>query len=265
MLAAVNFAGSALLRDFTPLEAGRAPRRSRRDRRAARAAAAAAELLLTDASDDRPGQPTGWRAEGIELEPPPSETSPACVAEARFLAHRLRELADAGVPRGDMVVLLRAFTHVDAYEEALDRAGLAPYVVGGRGYWSQQQVEDALRLLGVIANPLDDELLFGALASPACGVSPDALWLLRQAARDPEGRPLHVWPTIDDGRVAGGDPGRATPSASAGSARSSPACEPRRRCCRSTRWSTGRSPPSTTTWPCWPARTGAGGWPTCAS
>ncbi len=96
-------------------------------------------------------------------------------------------------------MLLRAFTHVDAFEEALDRAGLAPYVVGGRGYWSQQQVEDTLRLLGVVANPLDDELLFGALASPACGVSPDALWLLRQAARDPDGRPRHVWPTIADG------------------------------------------------------------------
>ena len=64
-------------------------------------------------------------------------------------------------------MLLRAFTHVDAYEEALGRAGLAPYVVGGRGYWSQQQVEDVLRAAGTIANPLDDEALFGALASPA--------------------------------------------------------------------------------------------------
>jgi ATP-dependent helicase/nuclease subunit A len=203
VLAAVNFAGSALLRDFTPLEAGREatderaqpPRGGATEPRGG----PATELLLTDASDERPGQPTGWRAEGIELQPPPAEASPACVAEARFLAHRLRELADAGVSRSDMVVLLRAFTHVDAYEEALDRAGLAPYVVGGRGYWSQQQVEDALRLLGVIANPLDDELLFGALASPACGASPDALLLLRQAARSPEGRPLHVWPTVKAG------------------------------------------------------------------
>src|SRR5207237_1971980 len=127
--------------------------------------------------DDASGN--GWRAEDRELEPPPGERSPTCVAEARYLAQRLRELADAGVPRSDMVVLLRAFTHVDAYEEALERAGLAPFVVGGRGYWSQQQVEDALRLLGVVANPLDDECLFGALASPACGASPDALWLLR--------------------------------------------------------------------------------------
>ena len=180
------------------------PRRSRLDYGAATSAEPdggepAVELLLTDASDDRPGQATGWRAEGIELQPPQSEGSPAYVAEARFLAQRLRELADAGVPRGDMVVLLRAFTHVDAYEEALERAGLSPYVVGGRGYWSQQQVEDVLRLLGVVANPLDDELLFGALASPACGVSPDALWLLRQATRPREGNPLHVWPTVEAG------------------------------------------------------------------
>ena len=84
---------------------------------------------------------------------------------------------------GEMVVLLRAFTHVDAYEEALERAGLRPYVVGGRGYWSGQQVGDLLALLRVIANPLDDEALLGALSSPAFGVSPDALWLLRRAGR----------------------------------------------------------------------------------
>ena len=149
-----------------------------------------------DLTHDAEGRGNAWRADEIELQPPPAESNPAYVAEARFLAQRLRALADDGVPRGEMVVLLRAFTHVDAFEEALERAGLSPYVVGGRGYWSQQQVEDALRILGVIANPLDDELLFGALASPACGASPDSLWLLRHAALDPDGRPGHVWPTI---------------------------------------------------------------------
>ena len=104
------------------------------------------------------------------------------MAESRFLAERLRELADTGTPRGEMVVLLRAFTHLDAYEDSLARAGLRPYVVGGRGYWSQQQVVRRLRPAGAIANPLDDQSLFGALASPACGVSPDTLWLLRAAA-----------------------------------------------------------------------------------
>ncbi len=103
-----------------------------------------------------------------------------------------------------MVVLLRAFTHLDAYEDSLERAGLRPYTVGGQGYWSHQQVGDVCALLATIANPLDDERLFGALASPACGAAPDTLWLLRRAA----GGGRHIWPVLE--RVAG--VGEAEPS-----------------------------------------------------
>ena len=179
-----------------------------------------------------------WKAEGIELEPPPSEGNWATVAQARALAERLRELVDSGeAGAGEIVVLLRAFTHVDAYEEALARFGLEPYVVGGRGYWSQQQVEDLLRLLAVVANPLDDEMLFGALASPAAEVSPDALWLLRAAT----GHRRHVWPTVESAfgagdREVGWTTPKAllrsipkTPSGCGRSARRSPRCAPRRR------------------------------------
>jgi ATP-dependent helicase/nuclease subunit A len=152
----------------------------------------AVELLLT-ARD-------GWDAEEIELEPAIDGRTPLnCLAEARFLAARLRALADAGIGRGEMVVLLRAYTHLDAYEDSLERAGLRPYVVGGRGYWSQQQVSDVCALLATIANPLDDQALFGALASPACGAAPDTLWLLRAAA----GRRRHVWPALERAAGAG--------------------------------------------------------------
>jgi ATP-dependent helicase/nuclease subunit A len=148
------------------------------------------ELLLT-ARD-------GWDADGIDLEPAiDGATALHCLAEARAVAERLRQLADVGVDRGEMVVLLRAFTHLDAYEDSLERAGLRPYVVGGRGYWSQQQVADVCALLATIANPLDDQALFGALASPACGVAPDTLWLLRAAA----GKRRCVWPAVE--RAAG--------------------------------------------------------------
>jgi ATP-dependent exoDNAse (exonuclease V) beta subunit len=148
------------------------------------------ELLLT-ASD-------GWDEEGVDLDPTVDGRTPLnYLAEARALASRLRELAEAGVPRGEMVVLLRAFTHLDAHEDSLERAGLRPYVVGGRGYWSQQQVGDVCALLATIANPLDDQALFGALASPACGVAPDTLWLLRMAA----GQRRRVWPALE--RAAG--------------------------------------------------------------
>ena len=185
VLAAVNTVGRTLLGEFAELSAGR------RD-----SGPGAVELLLT-LDEGRGKEARKWKTEEIELDPPPSGSAPRIVAEARFLAERLRELVDAGeAERGEIVVLLRAFTHVDAYEEALQRAGLRPFVVGGRGYWTQQQVEDLIRLLGVVANPRDDEYLFGALASFANGVSPDALWLLRRAAADENDRPRHVWPVL---------------------------------------------------------------------
>ncbi len=181
VIGAVNAFGHQLLGEsFQPLRVGAEPATPLPEK------GAAVELLLT-ARD-------GWDEEGIDLLPTVDGRTPLnCLAEARFVAERLRRLTDAGVPRGEMVVLLRAFTHLDAYEDSLERAGLRPYVVGGRGYWSQQQVADVCALLATIANPLDDKALFGALASPACGVTPDTLWLLRASA----GRRRRVWPAVE--------------------------------------------------------------------
>jgi ATP-dependent exoDNAse (exonuclease V) beta subunit len=178
VLAAVNALGAALLGPrFEPLKVGAAPSGPPPN--------PATELLLV--GED------GWDEEETELRRPEDDPSPASrVAEAQFLAKRLQELADENVPPGDMVVLLRARTHVGAYERALTDAGLSPYVVGGRGYWSSQQVDDALSLLRCVANPLDDQALLGALAGPAGAVLPGTLWLLRRAA----GERRHLWPTL---------------------------------------------------------------------
>jgi ATP-dependent helicase/nuclease subunit A len=146
LIAATNSLGGGLIGPgFRPLTVGAEP-----PPEPAGPAGPRVDLLLTGKE--------GWDDLDLELAVD-DQTPKRYVAEARFLAGRLRELADAGTPRGEMVVLLRAFTRVDAYEEALERAGLRPYVVGGRGYWSQQQVEDVRALLAVIANPLDDEHL----------------------------------------------------------------------------------------------------------
>jgi ATP-dependent exoDNAse (exonuclease V) beta subunit len=180
IVATANAVGSRMLEGFKPLTVGSAPQGDAPPN-------PCVELLLTERR--------GWDAEGIELQLPVDDRTPVeSVAEARFLAARLRELTERhGVARGDIVVLLRAFTRVDAFEEALQRAGLRPYVVGGRGYWSQQQVEDVRCLLSVVANPLDDEPLLGALASPACGVLPDTLWILRRAS----GAREHLWRALE--------------------------------------------------------------------
>jgi ATP-dependent exoDNAse (exonuclease V) beta subunit len=199
ILALTNAMGLGLLDGFEPLSAavGGAPPTE-----------PITELLLT--TDDR----KGWEAEETGLPRVDDDPSPGPkVAEARRLAARLRELADDGEDPADMVVLLRAFTHVTAFERALTEAGLDPYVVGGRGFWSQQQIEDLRSLLAVVANPLDDEALFGALASPACALSPDTLWLLRKTAtvKREDGRESvrHVWPVVRDlterGEIGQGD------------------------------------------------------------
>jgi ATP-dependent helicase/nuclease subunit A len=181
VIGAVNAIGEKLLGEsFHPLRVGAPPTHPTPP-----GAGPPVELLLT-ARD-------GWDDEGIDLAPATdADTPPNHLAEARFVAARLRELAESGVARGEMVVLLRAFTHLDAYEDSLERAGLRPYTIGGRGYWSQQQVADVCALLATIANPLDDRSLFGALASPACAAAPDTLWLLRAAA----GRRRQVWPAL---------------------------------------------------------------------
>ncbi|MGZ5375414.1 MAG: UvrD-helicase domain-containing protein, partial [Solirubrobacterales bacterium] len=206
IVAATNAIGTALLDRFEPLTAAvTSP--------APGEGAPLVEMLLT--VDDK----KAWEAEETEL--PRLRDDPSSgskVAEARRLAARLRELVDAGTDPADIVVLMRAFTHVATMERALGEAGLDPYVVGGRGFWSQQQIEDLRCLLAVVANPLDDEALFGALASPACGVLPDTLWLLRQAGRvageNGHDQLFQVWPLVRD-IVEGREPEVGDPAAAA--------------------------------------------------
>ena len=79
-----------------------------------------------------------------------------------------------------MVVLVRATASLRLLEEALEEQGLPTYVVGGRGYWSQEQVRDGLAWLRVLANPHDEEALLTVLASPFHGADTDELVRLTQ-------------------------------------------------------------------------------------
>ncbi len=110
--------------------------------------------------------------------------TPWRAAEARLLARRVDELTTHGPYRpGEVVLLLRATTHIGVYERALEERGIPTYVLGGRGYWSQQQVADLRAYLAALANPLDELALHSVLASPLGGVSLDALVMVAAAAR----------------------------------------------------------------------------------
>jgi ATP-dependent helicase/nuclease subunit A len=169
---------------YTPLVAGRAE-----------AAGTAAEdeprveLLVIDRS-------AAW--EGADLVAP-GAVPPAPfwrLAEARLLAARIRELIDAGRPPGEIVLLLRATGDLAVYERALVERGVPTYVIGGRGYWSQQQVRDLVAYLSVLANPRDGVALYTLLASPLVGLTSGGLVHVAAAARAAGRDPW--WTLIDD-------------------------------------------------------------------
>ena len=161
---------------FAPLRAGDRP-------------PAGADLRLFDPDPPQGGPPVellvtdrrGW--EDVDPGLAALEPSAARRAEARLVAHRLRAELDAGRRPGDVVVLVRAAASLRLLEQALEEQGLPTYVVGGRGYWSQEQVRDGLAYLATLANPRDEAALYGVLASPFCGASADALVLLAEAGR----------------------------------------------------------------------------------
>jgi ATP-dependent exoDNAse (exonuclease V) beta subunit len=153
------------------------------------------ELLVTDTR--------GWDDVadlGLEL---PGE-QPWRRAEARLVAQRLREEVDRGRRPGEIAVLVRAASSLRLLEQALEERGLPTYVVGGRGYWSQEQVRDGLAYLSVLANPRDEEALHAVLASPFAGVGADALVLAARAGAQAGG----AWAALK-AAFAGADAGAA--------------------------------------------------------
>lgn len=79
----------------------------------------------------------------------------------------------------DIVVLFRALTNVQLYENALREYGLEYYLVGGKAFYAQQEVFDLLNLCRCLSDPDDAVSLLGVLRSPFFGLSDDALQALR--------------------------------------------------------------------------------------
>ena len=147
--------------------------------------------------------------------------TPWRAAEARLLAKRVHELQQAGWEWRDIVLLFRATTHMSFYERALDERGIPTHVVGGRGYWAQQQVADLRHWLAAL-NPLDELAVYSVLASPLAGLSLDAVALIgmeaQRTGRDRGGccAARHWGAALARGRAPRGRVRRAVRGASAG-------------------------------------------------
>ena len=124
--------------------------------------------------------------------------------EALVVADRIAALIwEQGWRPRDVVVLLRALTHVDELETALVAQGLPFYVVQGRGYYDREELGDLFALLRSLVNPHDDMSLVTALRSPLGAVRDDVLYLLRLQADRAGGTSL--WEAMQEHEVDGAD------------------------------------------------------------
>jgi len=76
-------------------------------------------------------------------------------AQSRFIAQKILELREEGVPLGEMAVLFRSSFHSFDLEIELSRHGLPFVKRGGMKFIETAHVKDLLAHLRVVANPLD--------------------------------------------------------------------------------------------------------------
>ncbi|KUI36489.1 ATP-dependent DNA helicase [Mycobacterium sp. GA-2829] len=94
------------------------------------------------------GRMAGSRLHLVGQRPPGPNPSfaehPDEVAEAAAVAKDIRRLLDAGTPAAEIAVLYRINAQSEVYEEALTEAGIAFQVRGGEGFFSRQEIRQAL-------------------------------------------------------------------------------------------------------------------------
>jgi ATP-dependent exoDNAse (exonuclease V) beta subunit len=116
----------------------------------------------------------GWTgAELLVVQPGVGAQSRA--REARSIARRIRQLQGDGRRFGDMAILLRRFTHLGDYLDALRAAQVPYFVVRGRGFFAAQEVRDLASALTVLDNPDDGLALVALLRSSIVGLSDESL------------------------------------------------------------------------------------------
>ncbi len=122
-----------------------------------------------------------------------SRAQAAVTAEriARMVEARQRLVWDRGAKAWrpaeyrDVAILFSRMTSSLDYESMLARRGVPYYVVGGTGFFRQQEVFDLLNALAAIDNPFDDLSVIGVLRGSLFGLDDDALMHLAARCQPP--------------------------------------------------------------------------------
>ncbi|MBV8196419.1 MAG: ATP-dependent helicase [Candidatus Dormibacteraeota bacterium] len=121
-------------------------------------------------------------------------------AEVVAVAQACREMIDSGTRPADIAWLFRQHAHMEAAMHALREIGVPYQVSGGRGFFQEREVKDALALLAAAQDPGDTQAVLRCLHLPAWRVSGRGRSLLAAAVRDDESPLLHL---VVDERIDG--------------------------------------------------------------
>lgn len=130
-------------------------------------------------------------------------------AEARWIAGRIREMLDRGIPPGDIAILMRRATVVEDYSLALREAGIPVLLECGATPLERPAVRQLTVLLRLVANSLSDSDAAVFLLSPSIGMTPNGALAAAKAAKESESSLLSAlaskleagWPG-QDGKAA---------------------------------------------------------------
>ncbi len=120
--------------------------------------------------------------------------------ESRVIAKRIKQLVDNDeYSYKDFVLLFRSSTEDYIYEEALKEYGIPYYNLGGKGFYSQEEIIDLINGLKSISNSYDTISLVGLLRSPMFGFSDKTIyWLLRKEKENLLDALAEELPFVDD-------------------------------------------------------------------
>jgi ATP-dependent exoDNAse (exonuclease V) beta subunit len=105
-------------------------------------------------------------------------------AEAECVAQRVAELVAAGIPPGDIAILMGALAggRAEAVERALGRRGIAAELSSGGDFFGCAEVAEARALLAAIDNVWDDAAVATVLAGRLTALTPQGLLSIRRHA-----------------------------------------------------------------------------------
>ncbi len=128
--------------------------------------------------------------------------------EARWVARRVRERLQEGVPPEEIAVFYRVGALSRAVETGLLERRVPFRVVGSVGFYQRREVKDVLSFLRLIHNPDDDVAAQRVLNVPARGIGKGTIGKLREHAKEEGGSLVSAAAALAEGSAVRGK-GRA--------------------------------------------------------